>query len=189
VDTEKAGRSSKSGRFEWNFPAMPDAGKWADVCRQQYELALDLADAVLVGAERLQQAQLEAARDIQAQNRKSADALAGVADPRALMTAQAALASTRWQAAMRQWSGMGEIVQKTNADCVRILELRCMQLGENWKSAASAPQCAAGGIPDAWKSVMETALKSSESMMRALTAQPNGLQATMQSEGKKAKAT
>lgn len=167
---------------------MPDAGKWADAFRQQYELALDLADAMLAGAERLQSAQLEAAREIQAQNRKSADALAGVTDPRALMSAQGALASTQWQAAMRQVSGMAEIVQKTNMECARIVQSRWLQLGENWKDVAAAPPYTPAEMPVAWKSAMEAARVSGETMMRALTGQANWLQTTEHGEGHKAKA-
>jgi hypothetical protein len=143
---------------------------------------------MLAGAERLQAAQLEAAHEIQAQNRKSADALAGITDMRALMSAQGALASTQWQAAMRRLSGMAEIVQKTNVDCARILESRCLRLGENWKDVAAAPQYAPGDMPAAWKSALEAARMSGETMMRALTGQANWLQTTEQSEAHKAKA-
>jgi len=189
MNSEKARRSSEKNMFGWKFPAMPDAGKWAGAFRQQYELALDLADAMLAGAERLQAAQLEAAHEIQAQNRKSADALAGITDMRGLMSAQGALASTQWQAAMRRLSGMAEIVQKTNADCARILESRCLRLGENWKDVAAAPQYAPGDMPAAWKSALEAARMSGETMMRALTGQANWLQTTTeQSEAHKAKA-
>ena len=188
MNREKARRSNEKNMFGWKFPAMPDSGKWADAYRQQYELALDLADAMLAGAERLQAAQLAAAREIQAQNRKSADALAGVTDLRALLAAQGTLAGTQWQAAMRRLSGMAEIVQKTNVDCARILESRCLRLGENWKHVAAAPQYATGEMPAAWKSALEAARMSGEAMMRALTGQANWLQTTAQSEAQRAKA-
>lgn len=188
MNSVKARRSIEKNVFGWKIPAMADAGRWADAFRQQYELALDLADAMLAGAERLQSAQLEAAREIQTQNRKSADALAGVSDLRALMSAQGALASTQWQAAMRQLSGMAEIVQKTNVDCARILQSRCLRLGENWKDVAAAPQYTASEMPAAWKSALEAARMSGETMMRALTGQANWLQTTEQSEAHRAKA-
>ena len=171
MSSEKARRPNEKNPFGWKFPAVPDAGKWAQAYSQQYELALDLADAMLAGAERLQTAQLEAAREIQAQNRKTAGALAGVTDLRALIAAQAALASTQWQAAMRQWSGMAEIVQKTNVDCAHILESRSQRLGENWKDMAVAARYAPGEMPEAWKSALEAARMSGETMMRALTGQ------------------
>ena len=185
MNSEKARRSNEKNMFGWKFPAMPDSGKWADAYRQQYELALDLADAMLAGAERLQAAQLAAAREIQAQNRKSADALAGVTDLRALLAAQGTLAGTQWQAAMRRLSGMAEIVQKTNIDCARILESRGLRLGENWKGVAAVPP---GEMPAAWNSALEAARVSGETMMRALTGQANWLQTTERSEAHKAKA-
>jgi hypothetical protein len=188
MNTEKTRRSIEQNMFGWKFPTMPDAGKLGEAFKQQYELALDLADAMLAGAERLQSAQLEAAREIQAQNRKGADALAGVSDLRALMAAQGTLASTQWQAAMRQLSGMAEIVQKTNLDCARILESRCLRIGENWKDVAAAPQFAAGEMPAPWKSAFEAARVSGETMMRALTGQANWLQSMEHSEAHKAKA-
>jgi hypothetical protein len=188
MSNEKARRSNEKNTFGWKSPAMPDGGKWAEAFRQQYELALDLADAMLAGAERLQAAQLEAAREIQAQNRKSADALVGVTDLRALMAAQGALVSTQWQAAMRQLSGMAEIVQKTNGDCAHILESRGLRLGENWKGVAAAPRYAPGEMPAAWNAALEAARVSGETMMRALTGQANWLQTTVQSEAHKSKA-
>ena len=171
MSSEKAHRSNETDLFGWKLRALPDAGRWVDAFIQQYQLALDLADAMLAGVERIQSAQLEAAREIQAQNRKSADALAGVRDPRALMTAQGALASAQWQAAMRQLSAMAEIVQKTNLDCARVLEARCVHIGESWKDAAAIPQFGAVDMPAAWKSALDAARASSETMMRALTGQ------------------
>ena len=188
MHSEQARRSNEKTMVAWKFAAMPDAGKWADAFRQQYELALDLADAMLAGAERLQSAQLEAAREIQAQNRKAADDLAGVTDPRALMAAQGALASTQWQAVMRELSGMAEIVQKTHADCARILESRSLRLGANWKNVAAAPRYAPWEMPAAWKSALEAARVSGETMMRALTGQASWLPTTEQSDAHKAKA-
>ena len=171
INSGKGRRANEKNMFAWKFRTMPDAGKWANAFMQQYELALDLTDAMLGGVECLQRAQLEAAREIQAQNRKSAQALAGVSDARALIAAQGALASAQWQTAMRQLSGMAEIVQKTNLDCARILEARCVHLAENWKEVAAAPQITPGEMPAAWKSAMDAARASGETMMRALTGQ------------------
>ena len=188
MSSEKAHRSNETDLFGWKLRALPDAGRWVDAFIQQYQLALDLADAMLAGVERIQSAQLEAAREIQAQNRKSAAALTGVDDMRALMAAQGALASTQWQAAMRQLSGMAEIVQKTNVDCARILESRCLRLGENWKDVAAVPHYTPGEMPAAWKSAMEAARMSADAMMRALTGQANWLQTTEQREAQRTKA-
>ena len=188
MHSEKSRRSNEKKMIGWKFPATADASKWVDAFRQQYELALDLADAMLAGAERLQGAQLQAAREIQTQNRNSADALTGVSDMRALLAAQGALASSQWQAAMRQLSGMAEIVQKTNLDCVRILEARCPRLGENWKELAVTPGFGAGEMPAAWKSALDAARASGETMMRARSGQATWGQTAEQYEAQKAKA-
>jgi len=188
MSSEKARRSSEKDIFGWRLRTLPDAGRWVDAFIQQYQLALDLADAMLAGVERIQSAQLEAAREFQAQNRRSADALAGVRDPQALMTAQGALASSQWQAAMRQLSAMAEIVQKTNLDCARVLEARCVHIGESWKDAAAIPQFGAVGMPAAWKSAFDAVRASSETMMRAFTGQGAWAQAAGRSEPHKVKA-
>jgi hypothetical protein len=188
MNSEKNGRTAENTSLGWKVPVLPDATRWMEAYRKQFQLALELGDALLQGVERMQGAQLQAAREIQAQNRKSADALAGAADVRELMSAQSALTSVQWQAAMRQLSGMAEIVQKTNLDCMQVLQSRCMSLGDNWKEAAATPAFGAAGMPGSWQSAMDAARASGEAMMKMLTGQAASPQSAARTGLQKAKA-
>jgi len=189
MNSQKSRRSSERILPGWGPATMPNAEQWADAVKQQFQLALDMCDALLAGVERMQSAQLEAAREIQAQNRRSAEALAGVGDARAILSAQGALAGARWQVAMRQFSTMGEIVQKTHLDCARILQERWVRLGEDWKVAAAAPRQQGGGdLPAVWKPVLDAIRLSSETMMRTLALQAPWPYAAESEEPHKAKA-
>jgi hypothetical protein len=190
MSNEKSRRSNEGHGFGLSIAALPNAEQWMDTFKQQFQLTLDLADAALAGAERMRGAQLEATREFQAQNRRSAEAIAGVKDMPGLLAVQSALASAQWQGAMRYLPGLAEIMQQANVDCARILESRCTRLGENWKQAAAAgaPQQTGGDLSGVWKSAFDAARVSSETMMRALTGQAPWLQKPDRDESPKARA-
>lgn len=173
MSNEKTRRSNERQGLGFAIAAMPTAEKWMDAFKQQYQLALDLTDAVLAGVERMRSAQLEATREVQAQHRRSVEAIAGVKDMPGLLAVQSALASAQWQGAMRCLAGMAEVTQQTNLDCARILESGCTRVGRDWKQAvaAGAPQQTGGDLSAAWKSAFDAARVSSETMLQALTGQ------------------
>lgn len=168
MHSEKSRHLTESVQFGWKFPytlAMPEAGTWLDACRRQHDAALQIGDAMLAGLERMQEAQLAVLKEWQAQSRQSGDALAGVSDLGALMSAQGALASAQCQSLMRQMSGMAEIVQTTQAECMRAFQAASSTQGDG---AAALPY-AGMEMPAAWKAAMEAARESGETMMKVFS--------------------
>jgi hypothetical protein len=190
MNTEKSRRPTERREFGLSMAAAPSAEQWTQAFKQQIQLALDMGEAAFAGMERVRAAQLEIAREVQAQGRRCAEAITEVKDMHGLLAAQSALASAQWQGVMRYFFGMAEITQQTNLDCARILQSRCALLGENWKpgTAAGAAQFAGGDLSAAWKSAFDAARASSETMMRSLTGPASWLQSPERDASVKTKA-
>jgi phasin family protein len=89
--------------------------------KQQLDAGLRLAEAILEGATKMREAQLEAATEAHADALATQKAIAGAADAQELLRLQAQWASSSLQQSMAYWRAMQETAMETGAELAKCL--------------------------------------------------------------------
>jgi hypothetical protein len=189
----RRGRADDTGEAPMDTPvtnaetAASARTDWAAVTEQwlrAYKAGLDtmlaLANATLMGVERMEMAQLAADVEAQTQNRKAALAVADCRDVNGLLGLQTSLATAYLDSSMRYWSAVAELVQQTSAEVTRILSGRADQWLSAWQRGAGGDatplrEAAAVGFAKPLLDAFEAARASQEAMLRSLASFAPGL--------------
>ena len=140
-------------------------------CRTQFETGLALVGALAAGSERVREVQLAAARDAQAQTRRIAESLAKATTPQELLTLQGSLVNDYCLGALRYWTSLAELAQRTQVEMAGVLQKKGGQALA--QAQAEAPAAAFPGSTESFAYVMQTAFDAArganEAFVKALT--------------------
>jgi phasin family protein len=101
--------------------------QFSALTKANLETTLNLASAVLAGAERLANLQLTAAKELLADNAKTARALLTVKDPKELMALQPAV-EPMVERALSYSRNVYEVASQTQAEIAKVMESRLKEL-------------------------------------------------------------
>lgn len=155
-------RPNPTGRADWS-------NQYMTACKTGFDTMLALTNATLRGCEHMRMMQLATDVETQAQNRKAAEAVAGVRDVTGLVGLQAELAKAYLDGWMRYWTGMAECAREMNAAIAEIMQRRMGELGVEWQKAVATGGSAAG-IPAPIAQAFESARAQQEAVLKSLTA-------------------
>jgi phasin family protein len=143
---------------------------YVDALRTQFETGLALVNALVAGAERIREAQLDAARATRVNHKQIADRVAKTSSMQDLLALQLSLLNEYCFGSVRYWSQLAEIGRKTQEDVAGIVQKQGRQAlahaaAEN--SAISLPG-SAEPLVAAMQSAINAARKANESFASAL---------------------
>jgi phasin family protein len=143
---------------------------YVDALRTQFETGLALVNALVAGAERIREAQLDAARATRVNHKQIADRVAKTSSMQDLLALQLSLLNEYCFGSVRYWSQLAEIGRKTQEDVAGIVQKQGRQAlaqaaAEN--SAIALPG-SAEPLVAAMQSAINAARKANESFANAL---------------------
>lgn len=143
---------------------------YIDALRTQFETGLALVSALVAGAERIREAQLEAARETRVNHKQIAERVAKTSSMQDLLALQFSLLNEYCFGSARYWAQLAEIGRKTQEDVAGIVQKQGRQAlahaaAEN--SAISLPG-SAEPLVAAMQSAIDAARKANESFTSAL---------------------
>jgi phasin family protein len=147
------------------------AALYVDALRTQFETGLALVNALVAGAERIREAQLDAARATRVNHKQIAERVAKTTSMQDLLALQLSLLNEYCFGSVRYWSQLAEIGRKTQEDVAGIVQKQGRQAlaqaaAEN--SAISLPG-SAEPLVAAMQSAINAARRANESFANALT--------------------
>ena len=146
------------------------AARYFDAFRTQFETGLALVNALVSGAERMREAQLEAARETRVHHKQIAERVAKTTSMQDMLALQSSLLNEYCFGTVRYWSQLAEIGRKTQEDIANIVQQQGKQVlaqaaAEN--SAISLPG-PAEPLVTAMQSAFNAARRANESFANAL---------------------
>lgn len=146
------------------------AARYFDAFKTQFETGLALVNALVAGAERMRESQLDAARETRVQHKQIAERVAKTASMQDMLALQSSLLNEYCFGTVRYWSQLAEIGRKTQEDIANIVQQQGKQVlaqaaAEN--SAISLPGTAEPLVA-AMQSAFNAARRANESFANAL---------------------
>jgi phasin family protein len=146
------------------------AARYFDAFKTQFETGLALVNALVAGAERMREAQLDAARETRVQHKQIAERVAKTASMQDMLALQSSLLNEYCFGTVRYWSQLAEIGRKTQEDIANIVQRQGKQVlaqaaAEN--SAISLPGTAEPLVA-AMQTAFNAARRANESFANAL---------------------
>jgi phasin family protein len=146
------------------------AARYFDAFRTQFETGLALVNALVAGAERMREAQLDAARETRVHHKQIAERVAKTTSMQDMLALQSSLLNEYCFGMVRYWSQLAEIGRKTQEDIANIVQRQGKQVlaqaaAEN--SAIALPGTAEPLVA-AMQSAFNAARRANESFANAL---------------------
>ena len=148
------------------------AARYFDAFRTQFETGLAFVNALVIGAERMREAQLEAARETRVHHKQIAERVAKTTSMQDMLALQSSLLNEYCFGTVRYWSQLAEIGRKTQEDIANVVQ----QQGKQVLAQAAAENSAialpgtAEPLVAAMQSAFNAARRANESFANALVA-------------------